>query len=336
MTVLRKLLFLVLVLAVTSSPLQAEEDYRKYVQVILKSADCYEEEGEEGVEGEEREETQRSDMEFVLNRYMQDCRELDSLKSVFLPIDTLSGWIGLNRVREIADLYTRLGMYEQGSNWWKLLRRTDQKGFFKKETHHGLLTAGVELSDSLLLVDLLNKVEMWEISTKRELSPEIMSAIDLLFFKGADPNWLWKKFNRMERFFPHPESSFLALRIMLRKKQWIKANKLSHRILDRYGYSEFSSCQLRELLEATFKSAFLSGKTAEAKKILGSMIEYGSGKQVRQAEFWLTGIHLVQKEFERGEKELELLCNKGIETDITCFWSNYLKSYKDSMSGAEH
>lgn len=334
-TVLRRLLFLFLGLIVTSSPLQAEKDYRKYVQVILKSADCYAEEENEKEEREERKEEQGNKMDILLNEYMQNCRKLDSLKSVFLPIDTLSGWIGLNRVREIADLHTRLGMYEQGLNWWLLLRRTDQKGFFRKETYHGLLTGGVELSDSLLLAGLLNGVEVWEVSTKRELSREIMAAMDLLFFRGVDPDWLWKKFNRLERFFPHPESSFLALRIMFRRQQWSKANELSHQVLNRYGYLKFSPCQLRELLEATFKSAFFSGKTAEAKTILESVIEYGRGEQVRQAKLWLTGIHLVHKEFERGERELELLCSKGVETNVTCFWSNYLKEYKESMSGAE-
>ncbi len=319
----------VLILLVTFSPVKADESCREYVQLILRSADCFISRDESGENG------QPDDMNIILDEYMDNCRKLDSLQNVFLPMDTLSGWIGLSRVKEIGSLCNSLGMYKRGRSWWKLLDRTDGKGFFTREIYRGLMRAGVELSDSLLLVEVLNRVELWKSPSRGEISEEIISAIDALHFMGTGPEWLWKKFNRMERFLPRPRSHFLAIRILYRWERWSKVNELCSRIVEKYEYSELTPCQMRQLLEASYKSAFLSGRVSRAEDILEMMMEYGKGEQISRAKLWLTGIHMAKGELDRAAKEFGLLCDEGVEEDITCFWNNYISEYKEIVSGAE-
>ncbi len=292
---------------------------RSYINLIVRAA-----EWEKEIEGEVE-----AGVPALLDLFYSTSLDLDSLLGMYMPIDTLSGRIGLERVERIAECYTDLEMYEDARSWWKLLRRIDTKEYFKQETIRGLLQCGIELSDTLLLSGVLDGSEFWSSPLKRELGTELLAALDYLYLKKTDPGWLEKRYRRLKRFLPETGSVLLEVRINGDRGRWRTAYGLCKWLVGRVHPDELDACQARRLLEWLWRTSVLSGEFADAKAIVAAIIEHGDIPLATKVRTWLPGFDFLEGRLDTALEQYLSICSQDPAQASSCFWQQYIERFKE-------
>ena len=264
--------------------------------------------------------------------FEENCKRLDSLLSVYTPIDTLSGWIGIPRILGIAQSYTNLEMYEIGNEWWKLLRRTDKKGYFSMEEYRGLLRTGMELSDTELIHDLMENVEMWDAYDKMNLGDELLSALNYLLIRDVDTEWLFTRYNRLKRFLPEIDSDFFYLSLLSRQGKKGEAYNLVTSLIDSLGTDEITPERAFILLKYYISTSILSGRFKEAESVLKDTAMYGNSQIARQAKLLLPRVQTLNGRVKEAGETYQQLCSEEQNLESECFWAEFFKRYEEIIN----
>ncbi|MCD6378836.1 hypothetical protein J7M07_00130 [bacterium] len=286
--------------------------------LIVKAGDSYLE--------EEPDPDGQWDLEVELEK---NCRRLDSLLSLYTPIDTLTGWIGMPRILGIAESYTNLEMYDIANRWWKLLRRVDRKGYFRIEEYSGLLRTGTEISDTELISNLMGKVEMWDASVKKALGEELLMALDYLLVRDVDPEWLYTRYNRLKRFLPEIDSDFFYFSLLSRQGKREEAYNLVTSLINSLGIDELTPERAFILLKDYIRASILSGRFKEAESILKSAGMYGNDQIARQAKLLLPRVQLLNGRIKEAGETYQQLCSEEQSLESECFWAGFFKRYEE-------
>ncbi len=273
--------------------------------------------------------------QLLLEEFEKNSRTLDSLLNIFMPLDTVSGFTGDERVWRIAECYTRIGMYEEAAGWWKILRRNDEEGFFKLETSRGLLETGVELSDSTLLVYMLSSVELWDSSIKTALAPELVKAIEFLYLEGVDARWLYTRVNRLDRFLPEFDAGLLKARLLIAGDEGEEAFTVCEKLAALFDRQENSPSQAKALLELMFTSSVLAGRFDISEAIIGSVRLYGTDQLVDRARIWMPTLLMFMNLRDEAAAEYALMCEESPDPGGACFWKEFMDKYKETLADVQ-
>ncbi len=264
--------------------------------------------------------------EYV-ERFEKGCDMLDSLLVIYMPLDTLSGWIGHERIWKIAQAYTDVGMFQEAQSWWQLLDRVDQRGFYRMENYRGLLKTGVELFDASAISDLIDDVDLWDSSIKEEMGKELLDAMKLLLEKDTDLSWLYKRFQRVRRFLPPFESDLFHIQLLLTLGDYSGAVNICGEMIDRIYPRELSPSGAKRLLEELYRTSVLSGRYEAAENIIDQIKTYGSEPLFSRAESWEPGLSMMMGKMETALHQYSQICAERPDATGYCFWKDYLESY---------
>ncbi|GEM_PF-2711210 len=311
-------LLLVLLSVTVYSGSAHSESMGEFANLVIRAAEWYEMTGAEPGD--------------VLERLNSSNHKLDSLKAMYMPLDTLSGRIGIERVCRIASCYTDLDAHETSLEWWNLLGRIDNDGYFDRERYSGLIRTGVGLSDSTLLMEMLTKAEMLKPYLKRQLSEDLMAGMSYLYLHKVDRSSLEKRFERLKGFLPGIDAAILEGRLLADKGDWQEAHSLYVWLIDRVTASQIEPVKALMVVNAALKTSIWSGHLSEAKEYISLIIDFGNEPMISRAKLWLPGIHLLEGHRDKAHEQYTLICNTNEGADMACFWQAYLERYAEVMS----
>jgi len=313
---------IIFTLLITVSSLKAETSVDGIGLLVTKASEYY---FESSLDNEES---------SLLDGFDASCQKLDSLLGIYMPLDTVSGTTGDERVWRIAECYTAIGMYEKARDWWMTLRRNDDDGIFRMENNKGLLKTAVALADTNLIIHLLGEVELWDMETKKKAANELVSAIEFLYLQGTDIKWLHKRFTRISRFLDPVESEILRARLLVRKGEFADANSICRKLVAGFQGKEWKAREAKYLLELYFSSSVLEGRFEDAEMILENINIYGCGQLTARARQWAPSISMLRKMREKAEKEYSQICMEYPTSTGPCFWKDFMIRYKEILSDA--
>ncbi|MBN2071827.1 MAG: hypothetical protein JW814_10260 [Candidatus Krumholzibacteriota bacterium] len=268
----------------------------------------------------------------LLNDFDRSCQALDSLMGIYMPLDTVSGTPGDERVCRIAQCYTVIGMYENARDWWKVLRRNDDEGIFRMENNRGLLQTGIELADTSLIIQLLAEVELWDSETKKNAAAELLSAIELLYMRGTDIRWLHRRFTRVARFLDPRQSEILRIRLLIRKGEYNEAYEVCSTLVERFVTTDWKAEDAKYLLELFFSSSVLQGRYEDAEDILEKIRIYGCGQLTERARAWEPSISMLKNDRDKAQEQYSQICLDDPSSAGSCFWKDFFVRYKEILS----
>ncbi|MBN1164712.1 MAG: hypothetical protein JXB45_09045 [Candidatus Krumholzibacteriota bacterium] len=314
----------IMLLAILSlaGPVSAEDLGQDYTELVLKASEWFAED-------------EPADYSELIARFEKGSRNLDSLTHMYMPLDTLSGPIGHERVMRIAQAYTDLGMNKKGLKWWKLLRRIDDREYFRLDNYRGLLRTGIAMGEVTLIESMLGGVELWDSSIKQELAGELLDALKFLYYRDADPKWLQKIFLRLKRFLPPYEAGLLYSAILLSTGDQEGAF-LACRTMIKKDYAwEMTPGQARKVIVEMYRTSILSGKYPAAQDLLRRLNMYGSRELVAQARMWQPGLVLLSGDLDKARVLYAEICGADPTAVEACFWKDYIERYKETLANAQ-
>ena len=268
----------------------------------------------------------------LLEHFEYQSVKLDSLLNVFMPLDTLSGFKGDERVWQIAEGYEAIGMYEEASRWWKILRRNDDGGLFRMENYRGLLRTGIQLADTDLILYLLGNVELWDSSIKESLAPELLDAMEYLYLSDVDVQWLYTRFKRIRRFFPEFDAGIFETRLLIALDRADEAYLRIDALIRRFDMDENSPEQAMAIVELCFTSAVMSQRFSLAAEIIDEIGLYGCERLVERVKVWNPMMLMLKKDHEQAASEYARICDGAPEGSGACFWKEFIMDYRETLA----
>ncbi|MBU8922782.1 MAG: hypothetical protein KOO63_13265 [Bacteroidales bacterium] len=323
---LRKSFEILIMLAVlaAASPVSGNQQQASdgsIAEVITRASDWY-------FEGEMTEEKAWR----ILDRFEYQSGRLDSLLNLFMPLDTISGFKGDERIWQIAESYTEIGMYEEASLWWKILRRNDEGGLFRMENYRGLLRTGVQLADMDLILYLLGNVELWDSSIKTALAPELLDAMVYLYLSDVDVQWLYTRFMRIRRFFPEFDAGIFETRLLIALDRADEAYSRIDALIRKFDMDENSPEQAMAVVELCFTSAVMSKRFSLAAEIITEIGLYGCERLVERVKVWNPMMLMLKKDHEQAASEYSRICDSTPGGPGACFWKEFIVDYRETLA----